>query len=253
MLKKVKDMPDLIIDIGNTLTKIAVMESKQLLTQISVPVLDKAVLDELLGRYALQRAIIASTGGGREEVQELLQRHIGRVICLDAKSRLPIGIEYATPQTLGADRVALAVGACEELGYDKKILVVDLGTAITIDRVENGVFRGGNISPGVWCRFRALHEFTQSLPQCSPVAQTPFFGDSTRSAIESGVMNGVVYEIEGYIERLRCENRDFFVIFTGGDANFFVNRIKSAIFVSQNLMFYGLSKILEYNATNNND
>jgi type III pantothenate kinase len=131
-------------------------------------------------------------------------------------------------------------------------LVVDMGSAITFDIIENGVFKGGNISLGVAMRFRALNEFTAALPLCSATEPTEEFGRSTMEAIEQGVMQGIMYEIEGYVARVSTANVKKSIIFCGGDAESFVNRIKSAIFAPRKLMFTGLNRILEYNVSKNN-
>ena len=114
---------------------------------------------------------------------------------------VPIGNAYLTPETLGADRLAAAVGAVELTGGGDCV-IVDFGTAITIDLVTDGVFRGGCISPGLRMRFRALRDYTSRLPECSPTDIDTEIGRSTREAIEQGVMQGVRYEIEGHISRL---------------------------------------------------
>ncbi len=131
------------------------------------------------------------------------------------------------------------------------VLIVDFGTAITFDFVSaEGEFLGGNISPGAATRFRALHHFTDTLPLCSfPQQEKPtLLGDSTRSAIESGVVNGIVYEIEGYIRDLEQRYEDLRIVFTGGESDFFAKRLKNTIFATYDLVAYGLNRILEYNA-----
>ena len=130
------------------------------------------------------------------------------------------------------------------------LLIVDFGTAITIDQVSaDGVFRGGNISPGVQMRFRALHDYTAALPLCESCEDQTLLGRSTVEAIRQGVMNGIAFEIEGYIARLFPEIDALSIIFTGGDAKFFVKRIKNTIFAHCDLVFLGLNRILEYNAS----
>ena len=137
------------------------------------------------------------------------------------------------------------------MGIDNA-LIGDMGSAITYDVVENGAFKGGNISLGVAMRFRALHEFTASLPLCQATEPNGAFGKSTTEAIEQGVMQGILHEIEGYVERVSAENDKKSIIFCGGDAESFVNRIKNAIFAPRKLMFTGLNTILEYNVSKNN-
>ena len=126
---------------------------------------------------------------------------------------------------------------------------MDFGTAITIDLVTAaGEFKGGNISPGAMTRFRALHDYTSKLPLRSLSDDTMLISTNSNQAVESGVINGIVYEIEGYITRLSQDYEDLKIIFTGGDGNFFAKRLKNTIFAIYDLVVYGLNRILEYNA-----
>ena len=244
-------MANLIIDEGNTLCKIAVMDKSEVLFEESAPDFDLAKVVELKGRFSIDKAIVASTRGGAERICEQLRSKIYRVLHFSSLTEVPIEIEYSSRQTLGADRIAAAVGVVCEMGV-KDALIIDMGSAITYDIIENGVFKGGNISLGVAMRFRALHEFTASLPLCKATEPTVAFGSTTQEAIEQGVMQGVLHEIEGYVERVLAENEKKSIIFCGGDAESFVNRIKSAIFAPRKLMFTGLNRILEYNVSKNN-
>lgn len=239
---------NLTIDIGNTMIKMAVLDKGRIVDKLLIEECDNKRLDALLGRYpTVDRAIIASTGGRTEVLARMLR--VRSVSCLEfaPDTPVPIGNAYATPLTLGADRLAAAVGAVECMpGCD--VLVVDCGTAITVDYVSaDATFRGGIISPGLRMRLLALHKFTARLPLCTHTDEERLYGDSTRSAIEQGVMNGIAFEIEGYIRRFTEEKGDIRIIFTGGDAKFFVKRIKNAIFANCELVFLGLNRILEYN------
>ena len=244
-------MANLIVDEGNTLCKIAVLDKSEVLYEVAVPEFDMAQAAECIERYNVDKAVVASTRGGAEQICEKLRAKVAKVLHFTSQTEVPIAIEYASRQTLGTDRIAVAVGVVCEMGVDDA-LIVDMGSAITYDVVEGGAFKGGNISLGVAMRFRALHEFTASLPLCKAVEPTAEFGDSTKEAIEQGVMQGVLYEIEGYVERVLAENDKKSIIFCGGDAESFVNRIKSAIFAPRKLMFTGLNCILEYNVSKNN-
>ena len=244
-------MANLIVDEGNTLCKIAVLDKSEVLCEVSAPDFDLAKAAELTKQFAIEQAIVASTRGGAERICEQLRSKIARVLHFTSQTEVPIDIDYSSRQTLGADRIAVAVGVVCGMGV-RDALVVDMGSAITFDIVENGVFKGGNISLGVAMRFKALHEFTASLPLCSATEPNQRFGKSTREAIEQGVMQGILHEIEGYAERISAANVKKCIIFCGGDAESFVNRIKSAIFAPRKLMFTGLNRILEYNVSQNN-
>ena len=244
-------MANLIVDEGNTLCKIAVLDKSEVLCEAVAPELDMAQVAELVERYAVEKAIVASTRGGAERICGQLRSKIARVLHFTSLTEVPITIDYTSRQTLGTDRIAVAVGVVCNMGI-KDALVVDMGSAITYDIVEDGVFKGGNISLGVAMRFKALNEFTASLPLCEAIEPNNKFGQSTKEAIEQGVMQGILHEIEGYVERISVENNKKSIIFCGGDAESFVNRIKSAIFAPRKLMFTGLNRILEYNVSQNN-
>ena len=244
-------MANLIVDEGNTLCKIAVLDKSEVLCEVSSLEFDMTKTAELVEQFSIDKAIVASTRGGAEKICEQLRSKIERVLHFSSQTEVPIEIDYSSRQTLGTDRIAVAVGVVCEMGIENA-LVVDMGSAITYDIIENSVFKGGNISLGVAMRFRALHEFTASLPLCQSIEPNGEFGKSTKEAIEQGVMQGVLHEIEGYINRISTANVKKSLIFCGGDAESFVNRIKNAIFAPRKLMFTGLNRILEYNVSKNN-
>ena len=240
---------NLVIDIGNTLIKAAVVEHDEVLFMQHAEHLSAIDIPALTLRFPqLKRAIVASTSSPTTEVAMLLRHKGFDVLEMTFTTPTPIGNAYASPETLGVDRLAAAVAAVEVMGC-RDCLVVDFGTAITIDLVEDGVYRGGNISPGVRTRFRALHDYTSRLPECSPTDEELEYGSTTRQAIEQGVMQGITYEIEGYISHFSAQNVKISLIFTGGDAKYFVKRIKNAIFANCELVICGLNRILEYNAS----
>ena len=241
---------NLIIDIGNTLIKMAVFDGQRLVCEKSTERLLGAMLDELSTTYGqIDSAIVCSTRGDVPEVVELVRPRVKRLVEFSPGVRVPIANAYLSPQTLGCDRLAAAVGAVA-LYPGRNVLIVDFGTAVTIDLVTaDATYRGGCISPGVQTRFRALHDYTATLPLCRATDEEGLQGLTTRQAIELGVMNSVSFEIEGYISRMQEQIGDLCVIFTGGDANLFVKRIKNTIFANCNLVFCGLNRILEYNAS----
>ena len=212
---------NLVVDIGNTLVKLAVFDRGEIVFQRCVERLHPSMLEELFAAWPVRRAVVASTRGEVDEVADLLRPRVEYLLEFSSQTPVPIGNAYLTPETLGRDRLAAAVGA----------------------------FRGGCISPGMKTRFRALHDYTAKLPLCAATESEELAGLTTRQAIELGVMNGIAFEIEGYAARMRSQIDDLCVIFTGGDANFFVKRIKNTIFANCNLVFCGLNRILEYNAS----
>ncbi|MBQ7856375.1 MAG: type III pantothenate kinase [Alistipes sp.] len=244
-------MANLIIDKGNTFTKIAVIEENEVIYEWKGEEFTATMADELCSRFRPSKAIISSTRADARQCESLLRGRVAKVLCLDGTTPLPIGVDY-NRATLGSDRIAAAVGAVKKYGAEHQMLIIDAGTALTFDFVSNGVLRGGNISAGVDMRFEALQRGTASLPLCSPKVlegEAPQLGHSTEEAIRNGVMESVFYEVKGYISDFERKNENILIIFIGGDAEYFVNRIKNAIFAGRNMMYSGLNEILEYNAT----
>ncbi len=239
---------NLIIDIGNSRVKVAVVDGQTILAEDATDNYSPEKIKNLAEKYDITRSIVSSTRGVQNDIVESVRMIIGHCLMFDATTKVPLSIQYSTPATLGRDRLAAAVGAREMFG-EGDMLIVDFGTAITIDLVTRcGGFEGGAISPGVMLRFRALHDFTASLPLCEPTFDNIEIARTTDDAIRSGVMNGVCFEIEGYISRFLQKYDKLSIIFVGGDAKFFEKRIKNTIFVNRELLFRGLSRILDYNA-----
>lgn len=242
---------NLTIDIGNTCTKLTVLENGQVVDFFRTDTLSEINLEQLLDNFpAISGAILISAQQSElvESIEAMLRRRVQHFIRFGHGVPVPIRNGYATPETLGPDRLAAAVGAAT-LYPNSDVLIVDFGTAITCDLVSaEGEFLGGNISPGAALRFRALHQFTHRLPQCELIDRDVFLGRDTVSAIEGGVVNGIVYEVEGYIRDLERRYPSLRIIFTGGDSNFFAKRVKKTIFATYDLVAYGLNRILEYNA-----
>ena len=240
---------NLIVDIGNTLVKLAVFEQGRLVSQRSTHCPEASDFEQLLQGRRAGRAIVESTRGDADEIVELVREWADRVLEFTPQTPVPIANAYRTPETLGRDRLAAAVGAAT-LYPGRNVLIVDFGTAVTVDLVTaDGTFRGGCISPGMRMRFRALHDYSARLPVCAATESEALLGGSTEEAIRLGVMNSLTFEIEGYMQRMGEKIDDLCVIFTGGDAKYFAKRIKNTIFANCNLVFCGLDRILEYNAS----
>jgi type III pantothenate kinase len=239
---------NLVVDIGNSRTKLAIFSKKELVDSLTIDKLTISRLEEIKKTYPdIDRTILSSVSSANPQVAGYLKSEYSYFLELNYQTPVPIKNQYKTPYTLGLDRLAAAIGACE-LFPGKDLLVIDAGTAITFDLIENnGTFKGGNISPGLRSRFRALHEFTKNLPLIGEAEEYPVIGQTTEEAIRAGVINGMVFEIDGTIS-LFSENRpDLQPVLTGGDALFFERRLKNAIFVKFEITLIGLNRILEYN------
>ncbi len=239
---------NLVIDIGNTVSKGAIFEGASCPFMLTREHIGPGDIRDLLNEYPGIVHCLVSTV--RKEVPSfaglLRERGVG-LLLLDHQTPLPIRNCYLTKETLGYDRIAAAVGANARFpGED--LLVIDAGTAITIDFISSDKeFMGGNISPGMQMRFRALHEFTGRLPRVEPAEQDALFGKDTEQAIRAGVQNGIILELDGYINAQKKRYPLLRVVMTGGDALFFDKKLKNSIFVDLNLNLFGLHRILEHN------
>ena len=159
----------------------------------------------------------------------------------------PFENKYATPKTLGVDRMILAAGAT--LLYPKQNrLIIDAGTCVTYDFVdENDNYWGGAISPGFRLRYESLHQFTAKLPLLTLEEPEGLVGSSTNQSIHSGVVNGLICEMDGFIERYKQQNENFTIILTGGDAEFLAKRLKNTIFANSNFLLESLNQTFQYN------
>lgn len=235
---------NLIIDIGNNSSKFFLFNGEQIVlhTRRENTVFD--VIDEWNRLYDIDGAIISSVIADSPQLQAELQKLQCPVVRFNSSTPLPLEINYRTPGTLGSDRVAAAVGAWSE-APGRNMLVIDAGTAITIDFVgKEGKYNGGNIAPGIKMRLRALHEYTSRLPMVDKEGDTPTIGYDTETAIRSGVINGICHEIEGYIDEFKQKYCDVLVFLTGGDEKPLKNRIKNCIFADKYLVAKGLNRIL---------
>ena len=239
---------NLIIEQGNTMLKIAVFDGDQMVAFISNDNNEPSSIHALIEQYHPVQCIMSSVIDENEKLIDLLKETIPFFLWFDETIAVPVSIEYETTNTLGKDRIAAVVGArCLRSGQN--VLVIDAGTAITYELLEaSGIYKGGNISPGLTTRFLSLNRFTRQLPLVKEQADVPLIGTSTESAILAGVVNGIVYEMDGYIDGLKTGYGDISVFLTGGNAFYFENRLKNRIFAEANLVLFGLNRILEYNA-----
>jgi type III pantothenate kinase len=243
---------NLVIDIGNTRTKLALFNQHDLMFNVPVEQLTVSHLQMLKYEHVqMNKAILCSTKEVDIALIQFLKENFEHFIELDHNTRLPIANLYETPETLGKDRLAAAIGA-NELFPNQNILVIDAGTAITYDFVSaENQYLGGNISPGLQMRFQALHHFTGKLPLIEKSAFSPEFGQNTTEAIRSGVQNGIVFEIDKTIDLFAEKYDDLQVIMTGGDSIFIHPLIESDVLVHHNLTLIGLNRVLEFNVVEN--
>ena len=239
---------NLIIDQGNTRVKCAVFNSNDVIVFKSVKLKRYAhsILNELPSTLKIENVILSNTSLPDKFLMDQLRTY-QHFLHLDHSTKIPIVNKYGTPETLGKDRIAAAVGAWMKYP-NENILFIDMGTCITMNFVNNkGWFLGGNISPGIKMRFKAMHKFTANLPLAENVLNDEFIADTTVKALQNGAIKGTFREIDSFITETRNKFGEIKVILTGGDAFFFENWTKNMIFVAPNLVMEGLNEILKYN------
>jgi type III pantothenate kinase len=242
----------LVIDIGNTYTKVAVFEYNKILYNRQYQEVDSIIIKKILGDYRVNKAIISSVKKNKEEWQNVLA---GNVPLIYFNTGMTSGItnHYLTPQTLGLDRLAAVIGAYI-LYPGKSSMVIDGGTCITYDWIDTaGNYFGGSISPGLNMRYKALNNYTAGLPL---IKANEYFadrsGNDTTSAILSGVQNGIKYELEGFIESYKKNGEELNIVLSGGDSIFFDTLLKNSIFapyikIEPHLVLKGLNAAIQTN------
>ena len=238
---------NLIIDIGNTAAKVAVFDRGEPVALFRTSNRTLECLPEVCRSYPVRQAVAASVIDLQPEAEARLAELPVSLLRPDGHTPLPVTVKYETPQTLGIDRIAAVVGA-QTCAPGRDVLVVDAGTCITYELLDaQGCYWGGNISPGMQMRLKALHAFTGRLPFVEAEGRLLSMGCDTESAIRAGVVQGIKYEIEGYKRSLKHKYPQLLVFLTGGDSFSFDTNVKSIIFADKFLVLKGLNRILEYN------
>ena len=247
---------NLCIDQGNSRTKVALMTDEgRIIQHFIYKSFSSSDVERLFALYAIKSSIISSVINIEPAIVNALARLSEHFVLFDHNTPIPIKNGYDTPETLGQDRLAAAVGA-QQLCPNENLLIIDVGSAITYDFVsENGEYMGGNIAPGLKMRFTMLQRMTKKLPlvEVGENELIPLFGKNTRDAIAAGVIRGVAYEVKGYMRTLREKTTHFQTYITGGNASFILNATRSSrtekreIHHERHLVLIGLNTILVYN------
>jgi type III pantothenate kinase len=235
---------NLVIDYGNSSAKVGIFDHHELVRKevFTEPGLLKNFLENFSADYIIVSSVTTDASLVCSWAKQVKEKYI-----LTHTLPLPIKNGYATPLTLGVDRIAGVCGARQHFP-NRNSLVIDLGTCVTYDFIDSeGVFLGGGISPGLSMRFEAVHTFTAKLPLVQVVEDASLIGNSTETCIQSGVLNGMIEELNGIIGRYQEKFQGLQVILCGGDARFFENKVKGSIFALPELVLSGLNSILIYN------
>lgn len=238
---------NLVIDIGNTAAKLAAFDEGRLVEVVYDANDTLERLPALCRRHTFGRAVMATVIPLVEAARRRLDALDMPLLVLDATVPTPVDNLYESPETLGADRIAAVVGAVQRAS-GRDLLVIDAGTCITYDFVDAaGRYHGGNISPGLQMRLKALHHYTGKLPLVAAEGRLLPMGKDTETAIRAGVWHGIEYEMAGYIEAMKHKYPQLLVFLTGGNDFSFDTNLKNIIFADRFLVLEGLNRILNYN------
>ena len=230
-------MSNLLVEIGNTALKAAWSEKMTLGKAFRYQ--GEKYMEFILSltrREKPEVMVVSSVTPLSDSEIAVLQGECSRLEVLDSKHKEAL-ISHGLPAYLSYDRAA-AILAARYLFRGRGCTIVDFGTTLSVDFTDQeGLYRGGNISLGCRTRFQALSRYSRSLPLVELPEETAEVGLSEVTSIESGVVSGILFEMEGYLN-LHPEN---IVVFTGGDANYFAKRMKSSIFAICNLVMMGLA------------
>lgn len=241
----------LAVDIGNTKIKAAVFETAALINKF---IFDKSEalkeFEKIFTQYPhIDKSTLSMVGEAGAELLQLLDSK-SELVIINHDSLFPFKNKYATPKTLGIDRMVLSAGAVLQYpGVNR--LVIDAGTCITYDFTDSDDnYLGGAISPGLQLRYNAMHNFTAKLPLLYPEMPSHYIGNSTANAMHSGVVNGVLHELEGFVKQYNEQYQELTIILTGGDAEFLAKRLKNTIFANSNFLLESLNLLYLYTITN---
>ena len=239
----------LVIDIGNTLSKIAVFDGTDIVELNTINKISVDYFHNLLGNLLdIQSSIIAHVADIDVKIINYLASDLNLIV-LNETTPLPFINKYETPSSLGYDRIA-AVAEASSIFPNDNVLVIDAGSCITYDFITSGKeYMGGGISPGLKMRFSALNTFTGKLPLINsyPEKSVKLIGTDTKKSILSGVQNGILHEVDGIIDAYKTLFPDLKIVLSGGDYKYFDKTLKNNIFATPNIVLMGLNRILDFN------
>jgi type III pantothenate kinase len=238
---------NLVLDVGNSLLKIALFEKSELIQKFKFSENYKRNIEDIISKYKVTHSIISNVGRIDDSIINILKESTN-LLLVSNQLKVPFKNLYKSKNTLGQDRLALVSAAAFKFP-NENVLIVDVGSCITYDfKNNNNEYLGGGISPGISMRFKSLNTFTSNLPLIDFDSIHQLIGNNTKNSINSGVINGTISEINGIIQQYCEEFKNIRIILTGGDSNFLLKRIKNSIFADQNFLLVGLNKLLEDNS-----
>lgn len=239
-------MKTICFDFGNTRLKAAIFKNDEFVEQVVLPNDELFTIERLINIQQPQKTILSSVIHHNSEIETYLAQKT-KFHKLSHLTKANFTSPVGKPETIGADRLALAAAAVHYFP-NKNNLVIGLGTCVTYNFInQNNEFIGGSISPGMDMRFKAMEVFTAKLPEVKADWNFPLIGYDTKTNMQSGVIAGLAFEIEGFIEAYAEKFSNFNVVLTGGDATYFASRLKYKIFADYNFLFKGLYALSETN------
>lgn len=239
-------MSTLCLDFGNTRQKGVIFQNNEIIKEFDFIENTESQIEFILNTYKPRFSILSSVIHHQEAIATLLIEKTS-FHKLSSSTLLNFTIAVNKPDTIGADRLALMAAAAHYF-KGKNTLVISMGTCITYNFInQNGEFLGGAISPGMDLRFKSMHEFTDQLPLVKFEWNIPLIGYNTPTNLQSGVIFGILNEIEGFIEKYDQKYRNFNVVLTGGQSPYFASQLKKGIFADANFLFKGLKVLSEIN------
>lgn len=236
------------IDVGNTLVKMAAFSNHQCLKTDRSPSLTADFVEAFLHDFSetKPKAILSTVRSLPTEIEQMLHEKFCLIV-LNDRVPIPITNRYATPQTLGSDRLAAVIGA-SVIFPDRPVLVFDFGSCLTWDFIDSDkIYWGGGIAPGIKMRLQAVHNFTAKLPLIETEFAPDLLGKSTADAIKAGCVNAAVHEIDAIIDDFKKRYQPLKVVLCGGDALLLQKEIKNDTFAHPDLVQIGLKEILDFN------
>ena len=241
-------MNTLCFDFGNTRLKVACFQEVKLTEVITIDTDNAETIEQLLEKYNPQKTILSSVINHNPEIENQLAAKT-KFHKLNHLSKLPFTAPVGKPETIGADRLALAAAAVYFFPKQHN-LVIGMGSCVTYNFINaSHEFLGGGISPGMEMRMKALNQFTAKLPVVKPDGNVPLIGYDTSTNILSGVVLGMANEIDGFINAYKQRYGNFNAHLTGGDLLYLAPHLKNQIFADPELIFKGLYAISEVNNT----
>jgi type III pantothenate kinase len=239
-------MNTLCFDFGNTRLKIAFFQNAKLAEVVIIENDDNSTIESIIKKFEPQKTILSSVINHNPDIEKLLASKT-KFHKLNHLSKLPFTTPVGKPETIGADRLALAAAVVYFFPKQHN-LVIGMGSCITYNFINaDHEFLGGGISPGMEMRMKSLNQFTAKLPIVKPDGNVPLIGYDTVTNILSGVVMGMANEIDGFINSYKERFGNFNVHLTGGDLVYLAPHLKNQIFADPELIFKGLYAISEVN------